>query len=87
MATNSTLTLRMDADLKNEAEIICKEMGITISAAMMIFLKRLVSERAIPFRVEAKDPFYSAENLKHLRAAAARMNVGKKVNHDIIEVD
>lgn len=86
MAANSTLTLRMDADLKHEAELICREMGLTISAAMMIFLKRMVSERAIPFKVKAADPFYSEANLRHLRAAAERMEAKGGTAHELIEV-
>lgn len=59
MATNATMTIRIDADLKRQAEAICEEMGLTISAAVTIFTKRLVKDRAIPFRVTAGDPFYS----------------------------
>ena len=77
LATNATMTIRIDADLKREAEAICEEMGLTMSAAVTIFMKRLVKDRAIPFRVTAGDPFYSETNQRHLRAAAERMNAGK----------
>lgn len=74
MSTNTTLTVRLDGGLKRQAETICEEMGLNMSSAITIFLKRLVKERAIPFRVSADDHFYSQENINHLRVAAARMD-------------
>ena len=66
MSTNTTLTVRLDGGLKRQAETICEEMGLNMSSAITIFLKRLVKERAIPFRVSADDHFYSQENINHL---------------------
>lgn len=85
MSANTTLTVRLDGVLKQQAEAICDEMGLNMSSAVTIFLKRLVKERAIPFRVSAGDNFYSQENLSHLRAAAARMDAGKYVVHELEE--
>ena len=87
MAMTGTVTLRLDADLKHQAEIICEEMGLTMSSAITIFIKRLVNDRAIPFQVAAKDPFYNESTLKHLRAAAQRMDSGVFETHDLIEAE
>ena len=85
MATNATVTIRMDADLKREAEHICEEMGLTMSSAITIFTKRLVRDRAIPFTVTAGDAYFNENNLRHLRAAATRMDEGRFAYHDLIE--
>ncbi len=85
MSTNTTVTVRLDSDLKQQAENICNEMGLNMSSAITIFLKRLVKDRAIPFKVSAGDNFYSQENLNHLRAAAARMDAGKYIVHEAQE--
>lgn len=85
MSTNTTLTVRLDGGLKRQAEAICEEMGLNMSSAVTIFLKRLVKERAIPFRVSADDHFYSPANINHLRAAAARMEAGEYVVHELDE--
>ena len=87
MATNATMTIRIDADLNRQAEALCEEMGLTMSAAVTIFTKRLVKDRAIPFRVTAGDPFYSETNQRHLCAAAERMDAGKFVVHDPTEAE
>lgn len=86
MAANATVTIRMDAALKQQAEKICDDMGLTMSAAITIFTKRLVRDRAIPFTVSAEgDHFYSENNLRHLQVAAEEMDRGYYVKHDIIE--
>jgi len=86
MAADTTVTVRVDSALKSKADEICSEMGISISGAINIFLKRMVRDRAIPFRVEAsQDNFYSEENTAHLKAAAARMDKGKFEIHPLEE--
>lgn len=84
MSTDTSMTIRMDSKLKKEAESICQDMGITFSAAIMIFTKRMVKEKGIPFKLTA-DPFYSEENIKKLEAAARRMDEGRYVVHEIPE--
>ena len=78
MATNATVTLRMDDSLKKQAEAVCADMGLTMSAAVTIFIKRMVRDRAIPFKVSAGDHFYSKENTQYLMDVAARMDTEKK---------
>ena len=85
MSAVTSITVRMEPDLKKEAEKICEEMGITISAAIMMFTKRLVRDRAIPFKVTAESHFCSENNMRHLRAAAERMDAGQFEVHDIGE--
>ena len=43
---------RIDPRVKNEANHIFHEMGLTMSDAIRIFLYRVISEKAIPFPVE-----------------------------------
>ena len=85
MDTDSTVTVRMDSALKSEADKICNEMGLSISSAITIFIKRLVSDRAIPFKVAAPDHFYSEENRRHLDAAIQRMEKGQGKEHELID--
>jgi len=84
MTNNTTITIRMDAELKKQAEAVCSDIGLTLSAAVTIFTKRLVKERAIPFKVTA-DPFYAPENIERLQAAAKRMDAGQYVVHEVPE--
>ena len=52
MATVST-TIKLDKDLKNEAQKFFDQYGLSLSAAVTMFLRQTVQEWAIPFRVGA----------------------------------
>lgn len=45
------VNIRMDEDLKKEWETICDALGITITAAVTMFAKKMVRDQRIPFDV------------------------------------
>jgi DNA-damage-inducible protein J len=51
-----TTTIRIDNDLKNECDLIFEDLGLTLSAAMTLFLKQVVKTRGIPFELKAHVP-------------------------------
>lgn len=83
MAT-TLVNVRLDEQTKKDMSELCNELGLSMSTAFNMFAKAMVRERRIPFEVAA-DPFYSAENMRHLEKAAARMDAGLGVAHDLIE--
>lgn len=82
----TTINVRIDEDLKKQFEIFCNETGLNISTAINMFVKTVVRENAIPFKI-AVDPFYSEENMIHLKKAIKDLENGKGVEHELIEVD
>ena len=80
----TTVSVRMDEDLKREFDAVCNDLGLSMTAAIIILAKKMTREKRIPFEVSA-DPFYSESNLKHLQRVAAELNAGKSVEHEIIE--
>jgi DNA-damage-inducible protein J len=84
MATTS-VTFRMDTELKKQAETLFDDMGLTMTTAITLFAKAVVRQNKIPF-VIAADPFYSESNMTRLRESIANLNAGKGIEHDIIEV-
>lgn len=85
MATTS-ITIRMDENLKKQAERLFDEMGLNMTTAFTIFTKAVVRQNKIPFEI-AVDPFYSETNQAHLRKAVADLEAGKGQFHDIIETE
>ncbi len=84
--TQTTLNVRMDANLKKQFDELCADFGMTPSTAVNIFVKTLVRERRIPFEISAPhDPFYSETNMRRLREAVAQLDAGKGVQHDLLE--
>lgn len=49
------VNIRMDEELKKNMDEICKELGITMSAAFNMFAKKMTREKRIPFDVSISD--------------------------------
>jgi DNA-damage-inducible protein J len=49
MALDTTVRARIDSGLKEEVEEILKQIGLTTSQAITIFMNRIKIERGIPF--------------------------------------
>ena len=69
MATTS-VTIRMDENLKKQAEILFEEMGLNMTTAITIFAKAVVREHGIPFEIKANS-FWGEENQAELRRRVA----------------
>lgn len=50
------IRLRVSADIKIEAEEIFKQMGMTMSEAMRIFLNQCINSGGLPFKPHIKIP-------------------------------
>ena len=84
MAQTVNVNFRLDEADKKRMENVCNELGLSMSAAFTIFAKKVGREHRIPFEV-AMDPFYSENNVAHLRRGVTALNAGLGVEHDIIE--
>lgn len=82
-----TMSIRIDNDAKKEMTKVCKELGITISAAFNVFARKVAREKRIPFDMEV-DPFYSATNVNYLKGVIKDIETGKAklVEHKLHEV-
>ena len=50
----TTICIRIDADLKKDFEGFCDSIGMSMSTAVNIFIKKSVGEQRIPFEITAK---------------------------------
>ena len=66
MATSPT-QIRIDSNVKTEANELFKELGIDMSSAVNIFLRQCILRGGLPFKVEV--PKYNAETLAAMREA------------------
>ena len=86
MAKTETITLRVNPDLKHEAEILCNDMGLTLSTAYTMLLKAIVHTRSIPFAIRASDdPFWSETNQRHLMESIRELESGHGEEHELID--
>ncbi len=76
------VNFRMDSDLKRNMEEACKEMGLTMTSAFVLFATKVSREKRIPFEICA-DPFYSEENMARLRKSIAQMESTGGTIHEV----
>ncbi len=62
--TTTNINVRVDSDLKHEAESLFDDLGLNMSTAINMFLKSAVSHNGIPFEVKRQTP--NAETLAAL---------------------
>ncbi len=51
-----TTTIRISPSLRTECGEVLKEMGLTLSGAITLFLKQVALTRSIPFEIKAHTP-------------------------------
>lgn len=56
MSIKPTTTIRIDSEIKKQANEVFDEIGITMSAAINTFLKAVVREGNMPFDIKIKSP-------------------------------
>ena len=57
MAGNTTnISIRMDADLKAQADALFNELGMNLTTAFNIFVRQSLREGGIPFEVRLEQP-------------------------------
>jgi DNA-damage-inducible protein J len=86
MNNTTTVSIRMDAGLKKQAEALFDEIGMNMTTAFTIFAKTAVRQQRIPFELEV-NPFYSEMNMERISRAIDALDAGLGVEHELIEVD
>ena len=69
------ISIRVDDEVKQNAEQVCEEIGMSISTAINIYLKRLGREGRIPFEVKADRP--NKETIEAMEDVLHGRNLGK----------
>ena len=50
--SQTTMSIRVDSDLKKRFDTLCDEFGLSNTAALMLFIKTVVRECRIPFEIK-----------------------------------
>ena len=82
----ATMSIRTNDERKYSFEGFCESIGITVTAAVNMFMNACLRENRIPFEIKA-DPFWSEENQKRLRTSLEHAKQGKLTKHEITEVE
>ena len=87
MAETTNLNIRIDKELKEQAEIFFGELGLNMSSAFNIFVRQSLRQGKIPFELSlTSDPFYSTTNMKVLQQSMKEAEEGKFVTKTLDEL-
>ena len=81
----AVLQIRLDDQLKKDADSFFTEAGFDTATAIRLFLKQSVIQRCVPFAIVGEDPFYSKENQKALKQSIRQYKAGKIVMRELVE--
>ncbi|MCI9052662.1 MAG: type II toxin-antitoxin system RelB/DinJ family antitoxin [Lachnospiraceae bacterium] len=83
-----TVSLRFDDEMKKQLDEMCDEMGMNLTTFFMIYAKKALRDRRIPFEIAApSDPFYSASNMEQLKKARQQVKDGQVIVKTIEELE
>ena len=54
--TTTNISIRMDSDLKAQADILFDELGMNLTTAFNIFVRQSIREGRIPFEISIHQP-------------------------------
>ncbi len=63
----TNINIRMDSDLKKQFDILCSELGLTMTTAFNVFVRTMVRQQRIPFDVALDIP--NATTISAMREA------------------
>lgn len=81
------VTIRMDENLKKQADVLFSELGMNMSTAFTVFAKQAVREQAIPFNIEITPNAQTLAAIEEVRLMKKDRTVGKSYTdaHEMIE--
>lgn len=71
--SNTSMNIRMDTEVKKQAEALFSEIGMNMTTAINIFLRQSIRENGIPFELKINQP-----NTETIKAINEGTNIIKK---------
>lgn len=85
MGDTTSMNLRIDKNLKKDAEALFDSLGINMTTAINIFLRQSVRDQGIPFQISAKSDYKKMP--AHRGEAAKYSNYEEYVAASLRETD
>lgn len=82
----TNLTIRIDEDIKSEAEILFNRIGLNMSSAINIFFRQALRMQAIPFELKPYDDYFAGVNLEQLKESVAQAERGETISFTMAEL-
>lgn len=84
----TTISIRLDDEMKQELDEMCDEMGMSLSTFFTIYAKRALRDRKIPFEVAAPvESAYVRRNETRIRHSLEQARSGQLVRKSLAELE
>ena len=89
----ANFTVRIDDDVKKEAEILFDKLGMSVSGAINIFFRQAIREQGIPFQIktatadEKYNEYFNPYNMRILKESIAELKAGKGIIKTVEELE
>lgn len=77
----TTISLRLDDDLKRDLDQMCSDMGMSLTTFFTIYAKRALRDRKIPFEITAPAPAIDPDKLDWDRICEL-LDEAERINKD-----
>ena len=87
------ITIRVDDDVKRDAEILFNKLGFSMSGAINVFFRQAIREQAIPFPIKVKaddekyNEYFNEYNMKILMESIAQSKAGDVAVKTLAELE
>lgn len=83
------LSIRIDKDVKKDADKLFNELGFSLSTAVNTFIKQSLRDRAIPFKIKLDDTDnnFNAETMDRIRKSIAQAENGELIFKSFEELE
>lgn len=76
----TNINIRVDKEVKKEAELLFSELGLNMTTAVNIFIRQSIRQGGIPFDITTQtDAFYNPANMKRLKESIKQIEEGNVV--------
>jgi len=83
----TNLTIRIDEDIKREAETLFSKIGLNMSSAINVFFRQAVRVQAIPFELKPYDEYYTGARLERILHSIGQAERGEVVTKSLAELE
>ena len=83
----TNLTIRIDEDIKKDAESLFNRIGLNVSAAINVFFRQAIREQSIPFELKPYDDYYSGDRMNRIMHSIQQAEQGQIVTKTLSELE
>ncbi|MCL2152573.1 MAG: type II toxin-antitoxin system RelB/DinJ family antitoxin [Oscillospiraceae bacterium] len=88
----TNVTIRVDPDIKTDAETLFSKLGISMSGAVNLFFRQAIRLQSIPFEIKAKTPeeeyndYFTPDVVKNILESAEQFKRGEYITFSLDEL-